>query len=234
MINFIICDSNKTFSNETKKIINNIMSKNNNQYKMHMYDDYSADLNRLINDKTVDNKIYILDLEYKNANGIEIAHEIRDNDFNSIIIFFTFIHDKYLHILLKTPLIFNCVNKNEPKQLEKSLIKAVKYVKKDTLNLNNGQIIYKIKYDDILYITTNIENRGITIVTTNEKINHRISLNEISKILNNDFVKTHRACYVNKNRIFKVDFRNREIIFDNLERINLISIREVKKLKEIL
>lgn len=207
-----------------------IMSENNNEYKIHSYNNYSSNLNQIINDENIDNKIYILDIDFESKNGIDIAREIRDNDFNSIIIFYT--SHENIYSILKVPLIFDCITKFESENLEKTLKKALQYIKKDTLYLNKGQTIYKIKYDDILYITTNLENRGITIVTTNKKINIKISMNDISKMLNRNFIRTHRACFVNKNRIFKIDFKNREIIFDNNVKTNLVSVREVKKLKE--
>ncbi|MBQ7141125.1 MAG: response regulator transcription factor [Bacilli bacterium] len=230
MINFIICDSNKTFSNSTKEIINKIMIKENNDYKIHLYKDYSPDLNQIINDTSTANKIYILDLEIGEKSGIEIANEIRKNDFDSIIIFYSAHSEMYG--ILRIPLIFDYVSKIEPINLEYSLKNVLKYLKKKSLHLNNGNTVYNIKLDDILYISTDLENRGVIIVTDTEKINIKITLNNISKMLNSDFIKTHRACYVNKNRIYKVDFKNREIVFDNYETTNLVSIREIKKLKE--
>jgi len=230
MINFIICDSNKTFSKNTKEIINKIMINDNNKYQIYLYDKYSVDLDYMINDECTKNKVYILDLEFGNKSGIEIAKEIRNDDFDSVIIFYS-AHNE-IHGLLRIPLIFDYVSKFEPINLENSLKNALKYIKRDFLYISNRYKKYNIKFDDILYITTNLENRGITIVTDTEKINIKMSLNNVSKMLNSDFIKIHRACYVNKNRIYKVDFKNREIVFDNYETTNLVSIREIKKLKE--
>lgn len=230
MINFIICDSNKDFSNNTKKIINKIMIDKNSSYKIFLYDNYSKDLDSMINDECTKNKIYILDLEFGKKSGIEIASQIRNNDFESIIIFYSAHNNVY--DLFKIPLIFDCVSKLEPKNLEQSLKNVLKYIKKDFLYISDRNIICNIKFDDILYISTNLENRGIIIVTGTEKINVKMSLNKVSGMLNSNFIKTHRACYVNKNRIYKIDFKNREIIFDNYEMINLVSIREIKNLRE--
>lgn len=232
MINFIICDNNKNFSNSTKQTINKFMTNKNNNYKIHLYDNYSPNLTQMINDPNITNKIYILDLEIGEKSGIEIANEIRNNDFDSIIIFYS-AHMLY-DAVFRIPLVFDYVSKMEPNRLENCIQNVLRYLKSNTLHLKSSNTIYNIKFDNILYITTNLENRGITIVTDTDVINIKMSLNDICCMLNNDFIKTHRACFVNKNRIYKMDFKNREIVFDNNNKINLISIRGLKNLKEYI
>ena len=49
-------------------------------------------------------------------------------------------------------------------------------------------------------------------------------------MLDDRFVQTHRACYINNDRKFKVDFTNKTITFDNGEIIDLISDKYRKEL----
>ena len=48
-------------------------------------------------------------------------------------------------------------------------------------------------------------------------------MNEIINMLDERFIQTHRACYINNDRLRKVDKTNKIITFDNGETIDLLS-----------
>ena len=88
---------------------------------------------------------------------------------------------------------------------------------------------YTINLDDILYITKGSFERKTIIVTdyTEFKVNN--SLSDIVSGLDNRFVQTHRACYINNDRKVKIDKTNRIITFDTGEEIDLLSDKYKKE-----
>ena len=55
-------------------------------------------------------------------------------------------------------------------------------------------------------------------------------LNVFEDMLSGDFVKTHRACLMNRRRIMCVNKAKREVIFDNGLKSGLISTRYAREL----
>ena len=155
-----------------------------------------------------------------------MARRIRKKDVDSIIIFLTG-HEELGNIVLKNDLMFlSFINKFDDfgSRLNNSLNKALDLLKtRKILRLNDRNITYTIDISDILYITKDsYERRTIIKTDYNEiKVNH--SLNEIIGMLDNRFIQTHRACYINNDRLRKVDKTNKIITFDNGETIDLLS-----------
>ena len=114
MINFIICDSDKNYISKINTLINEVMLSCYCDYSVKIYYEYSNDLKKIIHDDFIENKIYILDIEFKNSkSGIEIAKEIRKNDFDSLIIYFSTMDiSKYIYSILNL-FIFDFINKNK-------------------------------------------------------------------------------------------------------------------------
>ena len=56
-------------------------------------------------------------------------------------------------------------------------------------------------------------------------MNYKIvkSLTEIKEMSMGTLAQSHRACLVNENRIIKVDKKNKVILFDNGDSIDLVS-----------
>ena len=88
MINFIVIDDVKKFSEMIIDIITKVMMKNKFMYKTYSFDEYDDKFFEVMN-SSLSNKIYIMDIETKNASGIDIARKIRKFDVDSIIIFVT-------------------------------------------------------------------------------------------------------------------------------------------------
>ena len=94
---------------------------------------------------------------------------------------------------------------------------------------DNG-ILYSIPLDDILYITRDSIDRKCIIVTDYNEFKIGKNLNQIEEMLNDDFVKTHRACLMNKKRITSFNKTKRTVTFDNGSQSDLISTRFDKEL----
>ena len=88
MINFIICDDEKPLTDSVKKIVTNVMFKNNIDYKIHVFHEYNNDFYK-ISKSDLENKIYILDIEVGKKSVIDVAKLIRKNDWDSTILILT-------------------------------------------------------------------------------------------------------------------------------------------------
>lgn len=133
MINFVVCEDNKIILQRNIDIINRVMFKNNINYRVYSFSNYSDDLKKLIK-SDIGKKIYILDIELEDVSGIDIAINIREKDLNSFIIISTSYVD-YLPYTLKSKLmLFDFVSKFD--DYEKNLT----YVLNRALNSYNGEI----------------------------------------------------------------------------------------------
>ncbi len=77
MINFIICEDEKTLRDETKKIIVSYMMNHDIDYKIYEFDCYDKKFEQIIK-KDIGFKIYLLDIITKNGTGIDAARIIRE------------------------------------------------------------------------------------------------------------------------------------------------------------
>ena len=232
MINFIVCDDDKTYRKLAEKVITSYMMKNELEYKIHMFKDYDKSFLNIVESK-LSFKIYILDIETPTRSGIDIARIIRNKDVDSVLIFLTG-HQELSQIVIQNEFLFlSFINKfnNCEEHLKKTLDKALKILKqRKTVKFKDGGVTYTISLDDILYITKDSVERKCIIKTdyTTFKINK--TLTEIKEMLTNNFMQTHRACIVNKTRIVSYNKPKKMVMFDNGETIDLVSHKYEKEL----
>ena len=225
MISVIICDDNEKDKNNAEKITKKFMERNNREYKIYTCEDYNKKFNSLV-DSNLPFKIYLLDIETPSRSGIDVAREIRRKDIDSVIIFLT-AHEELGNIVLKNDLMFlSFINKFDDfeNRLSNSLEKALDLLnKKNTIRFTDRNILYTININDILYITKDSFERKTIIKTDYTEFKVSKSLLEIVNMLDDRFVQTHRACYINSDRKVTIDRNNRIISFDNGETIDLLS-----------
>lgn len=231
MVNFIICDDDKKVVDMIKDIISKFMMKNEHSYKTYFFNDYNSEFMKIMNAK-LQCKIYILDIETPTRSGIDIARLIRENDVDSMIIFITG-HEELGSTILKNDLMFlSFINKYDDyeKRLISSIKKALKmFHKKNILKFKDGNSLYNIAMDDILYITRDSIERKCVIKTEHYEFKSYKTIKDFENMLDDRFVKVHRACIVNKERIAKIDRAKKEIMLDNGEKIYLVSHKLIKE-----
>ena len=232
MINFIICDDVKQYRDMVEHIVDSYMMKNKIEYKTHVFDDYDSDFVKIVESK-LSFKIYILDIETPTKSGIDIARLIRNKDVDSVLIFLTG-HQELGHVVMKNDFLFlSYINKfdNCEQRLKKSLDKALKMFKvKSVVRFKDNGVIYTIPQDDILYITRDSIDRKCIIVTDYSEFKVGKTLSELEEIVNDYFIKTHRACLMNSKRILSFSRSQKEVVFDNGMTSDLISTRFNKEL----
>lgn len=232
MINVIICDDNEKDKNNAEKITKKFMERNNKEYKIFTCEDYNKRFNSLV-DSNLPFKIYLLDIETPSRSGIDVAREIRRKDIDSVIIFLT-AHEELGNIVLKNDLMFlSFINKFDDfeNRLNSSLEKALDLLnKKNTIRFMDRNVLYTININDILYITKDSFERKTIIKTDYTEFKVNKTLLEIMNLLDDRFIQTHRACYINKDRKVKIDRNNRIITFDNGETVDMLSDKYRKEL----
>ena len=232
MLNIIICDDVKRdldkVKNSTKKIMNSLKMK----YNEILFSDYDDSFIDIIV-KKIPFKIYILDIETPSRSGIDVARIIRRKDYTSPIIFLTGHNDLGMELLTEDIPFTSFINKfvNYENRLKKSIINSINMLhKRKILRVNDGNTLYTINLDDILYLTKESVSRKTIIVTDYTEFQLSKSLQSIKELLDDNFVQTHRACVVNKNRVCKIDFKNKIICFDNNLEIDLLSNKYKKEM----
>ncbi len=238
MIKFILYDDQKETLKKTSAIIHRLMMKYDFDYRVEQFTNYNKDLEQII--KTKDClKVYLLDIEVPNVNGVSLASKIRKYDWNSVIIFLT-AHDKYKASIFEGRLmVLDYINKiyKYPKRLEETLKLSVKMLKKssNTLVYKFNSIVYRLPIDDILYIVKVPENKKCEIHTISGNI-YEIggSISKLCKTLKRNFRQSHKSCIVNADNIKTIDSSNNVITFKNGKSIYLLSNRMKKNFKEFI
>ena len=232
MINFIICDDVKQYREMVEHIVVSYMMKNKLEYKTHVFKDYDSDFLKIVESK-LSFKVYILDIETPTRSGIDIARLIRNKDVDSVLIFLTG-HQELGHVVMKNDFLFlSYINKFDDceKRLTKSLDKALQMFKiKSVIRFKDNGVVYTIPQDDILYITRDSVERKCIIVTDYSEFHVGKNLAELEEEVNDNFVKTHRACLMNTKRILSFSKSQKEVVFDNGITSDLISTRFDKEL----
>ena len=225
MLNVVICEDVKSDLEKVCRIINKYMIKNGINYERHLFSDYDNNFIKMIK-SNLENKIYILDIETPSRSGIDIAREIRKKDSYSPIIFLTG-HAELGMDVLKEDIHFTAfINKfvNCESRLNYFLKDALASLnKKIFIKLKDGNTIYNINTEDILYITKDSFERKTIIITDYNEFKVGNSLSSIKEMLNDNFQQTHRACIVNMDRVCKINYSEKEILFDNNDSTYLLS-----------
>lgn len=196
-----------------KNKIKQILENNNKEDKFLYFDKCDETLNEVINNKNL--KIYLLDIELKNSSidGVNIASEIREKDWKSIIIFFSAYNEKENIISLRLN-VLTYVSKSD--NFETELVETFNSAKDillehNTIKVNiNGDEI-NLYVNDILYIIKEKNSKYCLINTTSGILRARSSLSELKKKTN--FRQEKKHLLINSNNIKYL--LKEKIIFSN-------------------
>lgn len=196
-----------------KNKIKQILEDNNKEDKFLYFCKYDETLNEVINSKNL--KIYLLDIELKNSSidGVNIASEIREKDWKSIIIFFSAYNEKESIISLRLN-VLTYVSKSD--NFETELVETFNSAKdilleNNTIKVNiNGNEI-NLYVNDILYIIKEKNSKYCLINTTSGILRTRSSLSELKKKTN--FRQEKKHLLINSNNIKYL--LKEKIIFSN-------------------
>ena len=179
-------------------------------------------------------KIYILDIELESKiSGLAIAKKIREEDWESHIIFLTSHGSMFADVYKEVYEVFTFIEKyhNMDIRLEKALTEILSRKNDNRLfEYHTRNIDLQIYYRDILYIERDTNDRKLIIHTERNTFSIRMNITELVEILGQNFKQVHRACIVNKEHVSKYDWSKGIIYFDNATSVALLS----KKYKEVV
>lgn len=236
MINFILCDDNDYVREINERMISRVAMPYDFNYTINSFDRYNIKLKNLINTPS-DIKIYILDLELPNKSGLDIAKEIRKVDWDSIIIILTSHDELELSILKQRLLILDFISKfdNYEERISEVINMVIEKIDtKKIISFKSKKELHHVKLDNVMYVFKDNETDKTTIVTVDGEYPVRDPLSSIADKLDSRFYQTHRACYVNLDKIESVDFKNSIVYFNNDTSIAYLSRNYKKELRDLL
>lgn len=234
MINFIICDDNEFFLMEIYNVVSNFCIKRNINFNIYVFYDYNNDFFEIMKNE-LDNKVYILDIETPNGNGIDIAKKIRNKDLNSFLIFISSYTAKYVNQVVNSDTMFIgyiSKRKNYYEELERKLKKIFNLgFRKNVIRFKDQGIIYTFDMRNIIYIETDSKKRRSIIHTKNSTIEVRLTLKKLKQILDYRFEYSHRSCIINHEQVIYIDTVVKIIKFKDGNTISLLSDSFIKKIR---
>lgn len=219
MFRIVICDDRKEnisfLNNSIRKAVEDIQGGRKTEF-------FSARPDALYNYVIKDDNtyIFILDTIYKAVSGIDIARRLRKQYKNIYIIFLT----QHLE-LVNSAINYNIMpsgvfNKEaDESEIKKALMNIYEYCLEDTriaaatLTINTGSTVYKVKYDEIVYIES--LNKKIHIYTNTQRISCYHSLQTLVEELGDGFIRCHKSYIINKKKIKNIHTKDMSVEMDN-------------------
>lgn len=231
---FVICDDEKVFRSNIRRVIDKVLMDQEYDYDVIEFSKFDPSFKKKIQEST--HKIYILDIEIKDSiSGIDIARKIRENDWESIIIFVTSHNELGYQALKARIMLLDFISKYDDfeNNLESILRKSLSLINsKKTIKFDSEGTSYIIHLSDILYIEKDTVDRKCIIKTTYNEIVVNKTLNYMIQNLDDRFYLSHRSCLINTDKIRKIDWKNSVIYFESGISTSLLSRDRKKGLKK--
>jgi two-component system response regulator AgrA len=234
MLNFIVCDDSTIIRENVNKVITKLMISTDIEYKTLEFNQYDKNFAQFI-DKKGEKKIYVLDIEINSYSGLDIARKIREKDWESIIIILTAHYELAYDAFKNRLMLLDFISKFD--NYEQNLYEVLKlalrasHIKKQ-LSFTFNRMSYRLDFDDILYIMKDTPKRNTIVKTFSKEYLVSLNLSEIAAMLPDNFIKTHRACIINRENVKTIDFKENTITFVNNEIISLLSKTYKKEVKK--
>lgn len=234
MLNIIIYEDNREFMQRNVNSINLSLGNMDIDYRIRKFDKFSDKLKDVIKNKEI-KKIYVLDVEMEGVTGIEVASLIREDDWDSVIIFAT-AHDKYRNDIFYNRLMaldFICKYNGYEKRLVETMKSAINILCKErAFVFKYNHTVYQIPYSHIDYVEKEPLIKRCIIHTMDDDYYIADSINRILVRLGKDFFRTHQSCIVNLNNIEKLDLSNNIIEFKSGLWTDLLTEDKKKEVKK--
>lgn len=210
MLNFVLCDDNKSVLSKLSSMLDSIFIDNHFDGCVSYTATNADDFFNYVNNNHVD--VLLLDINLKeNMSGLHLAKKIRENDKNVYIIFTT-AHLEYMLLAYQFKT-FDFIPKPITKQRLEStvtrLFDDIQSGSKKFLKLSTKNTI--IDKDDIKFIKR--DGMKLIFFTDNRTYEAYSSFNKITKQLSNNFVRCHKSYIANINQISDVQANTNTILF---------------------
>lgn len=231
MVKFIVVEDKKENQEKIKKVLVKIGIQINQEYDAKYYEGYNEELAKEIEDTSI-RKVYIMDIELDNSiSGIEIAEKIREEDWDSEIVFVTS-HDRMFDEVHRNVLeVFDFIERfiNMEGRLEKDILRIIKK-KYDSgiLKIKGSNVEVELHVKNILYIEK--EERKSVIHACGNTYKTNLTLEKLQERLDQRFIRTHKGCIANKEHIIEKNYGAGYFLLDTGEKVNLLSKKYRKEI----
>ena len=192
---------------------------------------------RLSDDIISDNtkKLYIIEVD-RNKLFLNTIERIRKYDWDSIIIIISK-YKKYGNVLYSSSLmIFSYIyyDLNFIVNFSNSIRLVNKVIENKYIFVFKYKcVIYRIFYSDINYIEKEPQVKRCIIHTVYDEYYIVNSIERLTKVLGNGFVKTHQSCIINTSNVERINLAKNLIIFKNGDETSLLSDSMKKGIKKL-
>ena len=231
MVKFIVVEDKKENQEKIKKVLVKIGIQINQEYDAKYYEGYNEELAKEIEDTSI-RKVYIMDIELDNSiSGIEIAEKIREEDWDSEIVFVTS-HDRMFDEVHRNVLeVFDFIERfiNMEGRLEKDILRIIKK-KYDSgiLKIKGSNVEVELHVKNILYIEK--EERKSVIHACGNTYKTNLTLEKLQERLDQRFIRTHKGCIANKEHVIEKNYGAGYFLLDTGEKVNLLSKKYRKEI----
>lgn len=232
MIEFIVAELSSEIEEDIKRTISRVMKKSASPYQISFVHSKQEILPYIKKDVR---KVYILDLYIKGITALDIARRIREEDWNSIIIILTAQLEYRYEFLTNRLMLFDYIwlGSQAYEHLASDITRIVaKEDQKKVLLIEDINSSYRIDFNQIIYITTDIASRKSIVVSSVNIVSTSLPLYKIKEMLPAYFLQVHRSYIVNMNQVAFVNFKEHTISFYDLDEKIWFSRRYAKIVKQ--
>ena len=211
MIKIAVCD-------DDRKVLDGIVNVIEETYKNEVYIIRYDNPVNLIEDwqESLKNQtdIVILDICFREENGIATAQKLQQINRNVKIIFITAYIEYASEIFEAQPFYFlvKPVDKQKIAEVVRSAMKAVKNEDIRSLIIQTRDRIEKVRVDDIWYVES--IKRNIVVHEVDRQISLIKKLDEVEKMLPDYFLRCHKSFLVNADKIKRMESREFVLLND--------------------
>ncbi|WP_374965472.1 LytR/AlgR family response regulator transcription factor [Lysinibacillus sp. RS5] len=172
--------------------------------------------------------LFILDIEFPNTTGIDLAEIIRQNNLNVPIIFLTN-YKEYMEDVFKVQTFDYIIKPVTKENLFPVLDRVMRYldVREERFIFSYNKISYSLKINDLVYFEKN--RRQVIIRTLSEDYVSNMSTTTILSKLNDCFVQVHTSFIVNVKYIKEIGNNFLILKKDNNNSIEIPMSRKYKE-----
>jgi two-component system response regulator AgrA len=228
MLKVFICEDNKSQREKITQIVENtILREDFNMELAISTQDPKEILDYMANNKSMVG-IYFLDVDlHASINGIKLAEKIRELDPTGFIIFVT-THSEMSFLTFEYKVeAMDYIIKDNYQNIKERVNKCMQKASNIYYSTNNkddkfftvkcDDHVLNIKYNDILFFETSEQIHKVRIHQENKQIEFYGTLKDIAETLDDKFYRCHRSFIVNRDKIDRIDKKERIIYMVNGE-----------------
>ena len=234
MLNFVLCDDNKSILDRLCKMLESIFIKHNCDAEVIFSSTTPESTLDFV--KNNDVNVLFLDIDLKSKmSGLDLASQIRKIN-KQVYIIFTSAHLEYILIAYQYKTFDFIPKPLTVERLEETFLRIIDdlktdYKKSNFIRIDNRNTI--INQDSIKFIKKN--GMKLVFYTDSRIYETYSSFSKIEETLPSNFVRCHKSYIANINKIYDISLNNNSISFDSTSNMKCyIGPKYKNKMMEVL